>query len=77
MSFFKNVKDSEEALLKRHRQGWVLEVEKNLKSLIARIKVCKREKIAASIAYHGNIVDLWEALVQGRDKLAYIWPKNE
>ncbi|RNA11490.1 urocanate hydratase [Brachionus plicatilis] len=59
---------SEEALMKRHRQGWVLEVIKNIKELINRIAYCKREKVATSIAYHGNIVDIWEALVEHQDQ---------
>ena len=59
---------SEEALLKRHSQGWVLEIERNMEKLIARISECKRLKISTSIAYHGNIVAVWEALVDHYDK---------
>lgn len=47
-------KVSEEALMKRFRQGWVSEIEKDIKKLIDRIVICKRDKIATSIAYHGN-----------------------
>lgn len=59
---------SEEALLKRHSQGWVLEIEKDIHSLLKRISVCKRDKIGTSIAYHGNIIDVWEALVEHYNK---------
>lgn len=55
---------SKEALLKRHKQGWVLEIESDIEKLMKRIAVCKKEKIATSIAYHGNIVDVWETLVK-------------
>jgi len=44
----------------RHSQGWVDEVFENLDQLIARIKVAKEKKEAISLAYQGNIVDLWE-----------------
>ncbi len=50
-------------MLKRHSQGWVLEIERDLNKLIERIKFCRQNKIATSIAYHGNVVDLWEALL--------------
>lgn len=59
---------SEEALMKRHHQGWVLEVIKDVNKLIDRIVKCRKEKIATSIAYHGNIVDIWEALVEYYDR---------
>jgi urocanate hydratase len=57
-------KVSKEALEKRHNQGWVLEVESDIQKLIQRIRVCRQEKISTSIAYHGNVVDIWEALVE-------------
>lgn len=53
---------------KRHSQGWVNEVETDINKLIDRIRVCKREKIATSIAFQGNIVAVWEALVDHYDK---------
>lgn len=63
---------SEEALLKRYNQGWVQEIEKDLKKLIERIAECKRNKISTSIAYHGNVVDLWEALLDHFNKTGEI-----
>ncbi|GIW21964.1 MAG: urocanate hydratase [Candidatus Sericytochromatia bacterium] len=47
----------------RHSQGWVQEIYSNLDDLLKRIKQAKSEGLAISIAYYGNIVDLWEALV--------------
>lgn len=49
-----------EVIEKRHSQGWVDEVFNNLESLSARLSKAKQNKEAISIAYHGNIVDLWE-----------------
>ena len=46
----------------RHSQGWVDEVYDNLEKLVDRIKVAKNNKEAVSLAYQGNIVDLWEKL---------------
>lgn len=48
----------------RHSQGWVDEVYTNLDELIGRIKKAKSNKEAVSLAYQGNIVDLWEKFVK-------------
>lgn len=50
------------AILTRFSQGWVDEVFDNLDYLIERIKSCLATKTVVSIAYQGNIVDLWERL---------------
>ncbi|MFW6020181.1 MAG: urocanate hydratase [Bacteroidales bacterium] len=52
------------AVQKRYEQGWVDEVYSDLEPLITRIKKAKAQKEAVSIAYEGNIVDLWEALAE-------------
>ncbi|MFP4369055.1 MAG: urocanate hydratase [Candidatus Kapaibacterium sp.] len=52
------------AVQKRHVQGWVDEVYTDLDKLIVRIKSAKLQKEAVSIAYQGNIVDLWEKLLE-------------
>ncbi|KAL0483484.1 urocanate hydratase [Acrasis kona] len=52
------------ALDKRHKQGWVMEVSKTLDELVDRVKQARKDKRATSIAYHGNIVDLWERLAR-------------
>ncbi|MFO8020902.1 MAG: urocanate hydratase [Perlabentimonas sp.] len=52
----------------RHSQGWVDEVYEDLDKLIPRIKEAMEKKEAVSIAYKGNIVDLWERLA--KDKVA-------
>ncbi len=52
------------AVEKRHSQGWVDEAYNNLDELLARIKKAKADKEAVSLAYEGNIVDLWERFVE-------------
>ena len=53
---------NEKAIKTRYSQGWVDEVYEDLNSLIARIRKAVEAKEAVSLAYHGNIVDLWERL---------------
>ncbi len=48
----------------RHSQGWVDEVFTSLDEMIPRIRQASANKEAVSLAYLGNIVDLWERLVQ-------------
>ena len=47
---------------KRHAQGWVDELHHNLDELIPAIKKAVEEKRVVSMAYVGNVVDLWERL---------------
>ncbi|HEY8934743.1 MAG TPA: urocanate hydratase [Cyclobacteriaceae bacterium] len=49
------------AIQKRHEQGWVDEVITDLSALVQRVVSAKNSKEIVSIAYHGNIVDVWEA----------------
>jgi len=48
----------------RHSQGWVDEAFDDLNKLIPRIQSAVANKEAVSLAYQGNIVDLWERLVK-------------
>ncbi len=57
------------AVKTRHSQGWVDEVFENLDLLIPRIKTAQANKEAVSIAYQGNVVDLWERLVKENMKV--------
>lgn len=52
------------AAIKRHEQGWVDEIFDNLNLLIPRVKKAVNDKENVSIAYVGNIVDLWERLAK-------------
>jgi urocanate hydratase len=49
---------------KRHEQGWVDELIDDLDLLVARVKKAKADLEVVSIAYLGNVVDLWERLDQ-------------
>jgi hypothetical protein len=42
--------------MKRYKQKWVLEIEKDINKLISRISYCKNNKISTSIAFLGNVV---------------------
>jgi urocanate hydratase len=50
------------AARKRHEQGWVDELIEDLEVLVARIKAAQAEKEIVSLAFIGNIVDVWEGL---------------
>lgn len=52
------------AVKKRHGQGWVMEVEEDLDRLLVRIERARRDSQPVSIAYLGNVVDLWERLAR-------------
>lgn len=47
---------------KRHAQGWVDELHYDLDKLIDRIRSAVAAKEVVSLAYVGNVVDLWERL---------------
>jgi len=49
---------------KRHSQGWVDEIIDDLNQLVERVRRAKQNKEVVSIAYHGNIVDVWEKFDQ-------------
>lgn len=49
----------------RHSQGWVDEVIDDLDKLVERVKVAREKKETVSIAYQGNVVDVWERFAEG------------
>ena len=51
------------ALYKRHEQGWLQEVETELSAVLTRVERARKERKPLSLGYLGNVVDLWEALV--------------
>ncbi len=53
-----------EAVQKRFSQGWVDEVYDNLNQLMERIAEARAAKEVVSLAYQGNVVDLWERLAK-------------
>ena len=44
----------------RHEQGWVNEIIEDLDELVARVRIAQQSKETVSIAYLGNVVDVWE-----------------
>ncbi|MGB0999122.1 MAG: urocanate hydratase [Flavobacteriales bacterium] len=44
----------------RHEQGWIDEIIDSIPALISRVKQAKANKEVVSIAYLGNVVDVWE-----------------
>lgn len=50
------------AARKRYDQGWVDELHENLNELIPRVRKAMENKETVSLAYVGNVVDLWERL---------------
>ena len=48
----------------RHKQGWVDEVFNDLDALIERMVKARSNKEAVSLAYLGNVIDLWEKLAE-------------
>ncbi|TPD65751.1 urocanate hydratase [Flavobacterium microcysteis] len=48
----------------RHSQGWINEVVENIDELVPRVKKALENKEVVSIAYLGNVVDVWERFDQ-------------
>lgn len=48
------------AAYKRHEQGWVDELEDTLEGLVAHVRKAQAMNHVVSIAYVGNVVDVWE-----------------
>ena len=58
------------AARKRYEQGWVDEIHEDLDELIPRIRKACKDKEVVSLAYQGNVVDLWERLADEGIKVA-------
>ena len=52
------------AAKKRYEQGWVDELIEDLDQLVHRVKKAKSEQEVVSIAFLGNVVDVWERFEQ-------------
>ncbi len=48
----------------RHSQGWINEIVENIDELVPRVKKALENKEIVSIAYLGNVVDVWERFDQ-------------
>lgn len=53
---------NEKAALKRYEQGWVDEMEADPDKLVQRLRRAKADGEVVSIAFLGNVVELWEKL---------------
>lgn len=51
---------NENAARKRHEQGWVDVLIEDINELIKRVRIAQQNKEVVSIAFIGNIVDVWE-----------------
>jgi urocanate hydratase len=58
-----------EVIRKRHSQGWVDEVEASLSELSVRVTRAQECKEVVSIAYSGNVVDVWEEFLRAGIKV--------
>ena len=54
------LKSIQRAIQTRHSQGWVDEVFEDINALIKRVRQAKENDEVVSLAYHGNIVEIWE-----------------
>ena len=54
---------------KRHAQGWVDELHDNLDELMSAVNKAVEERRVVSMAYVGNVVDLWERLAKDNIKV--------
>ncbi|MGM0528881.1 MAG: urocanate hydratase [Bacteroidota bacterium] len=52
------------AIKKRFSQGWVDEVIEDIDKLVVRVKRARQRREPLSVAYYGNIVDVWESFAE-------------
>ena len=52
------------AAKKRHSQGWVEQISEDVDEAIDLMLLSAKQKVGTSIGYIGNIVELWERLVE-------------
>ncbi len=57
------------AINTRHSQNWVDEVIDSSEKLVQRVKKAQEKKEVVSIAFHGNIVEVWESLYENDIKV--------
>ncbi len=53
----------------RHEQGWVSKISDDLDEIFKWVEDARKSGIPLSIAYHGNIVNLWEYVVENNIKV--------
>src|SRR5690606_26374368 len=55
---------------KRHQQGWVDLLIEDMAALISRVREAVKKQQVISIAYIGNVVDVWEAFLDANIQIA-------
>jgi len=60
---------NEKPLMTRFKQGWIDEVVTELADLVKRVRRAVADKEIVSIAYHGNVVDVWECFADNEIKI--------
>lgn len=55
-----------DAANKRHQQGWVDELLDNMDLLVERVKKAKEKKEIVSLAFIGNVVEVWERFYEAK-----------
>lgn len=58
------------AIETRHKQGWVDEVATDIDTLCKRVSEAQAQKEVVSIAYQGNIVEVWQAFADQNIEVA-------
>lgn len=53
----------------RHEQKWVDEIHENLDELVNRVKTAQQNSETVSLAYLGNVVDVWEKFYEAGLKI--------
>jgi urocanate hydratase len=53
----------ESRITTRYEQGWVSKISNNLEEIFNWVEEYKEKKESISIAYHGNVVDIWKYIV--------------
>ena len=53
----------------RYEQGWVSKTSSNLEEIFSWVEEYRKKKESISIAYHGNIIDIWKYVVDNNIKV--------
>lgn len=53
----------------RYEQGWVSKISSNLEEIFSWVEEYRKKKEPISIAYHGNVVDIWKYVVDNNIKV--------
>jgi len=53
----------------RYEQGWVSKISSNLEEIFSWVEEYRKKKEPISIAYHGNVVDVWKYVVDNNIKV--------